>query len=161
MKTKHPFIVAVLILLIIVCFFGCSCSYNSKSITDNEETIAIHDVQAIKSAVVGSLPSVQDEKQSGAVRESDIVIPAITVSSHPVQSENIIFKKQPVILKTIQLHRVDFSGVYFLSEKYSAADIKNILLDGKSTTYTITENINIDVWESNLKSDVKAVIQIE
>jgi hypothetical protein len=67
----------------------------------------------------------------------------LTVAAHPATT-------------TIQLHRVDFSGVYALPP---GVCLKNILVDGEPAMYVLVKNgIEVDVWAARPNSKVEAVI---
>ncbi|MDR3560305.1 MAG: hypothetical protein P4N59_02525 [Negativicutes bacterium] len=58
--------------------------------------------------------------------------------------------------KIVQLHRVDFSGVYALPE---GVWLKDVLLDGQPAKYVLVKNgTEVDVWAARANSRVEAVI---
>jgi len=58
--------------------------------------------------------------------------------------------------KIVQLHRVDFSGVYALPQ---GACLKDVLLDGQPAKYVLVKNgTEVDVWAARPNSRVEAVI---
>lgn len=64
----------------------------------------------------------------------------------------------PTTERTIKLSRIDYSGIYWLPDDVIATQVKSIFLNGKAARYSITENGNIDVFDSHLNTVVKAVI---
>lgn len=71
------------------------------------------------------------------------LLPLNTVDAHPAT-------------KIVQLHKVDFSGVYALPE---GACLKDVLLDGKPAKYVLVKDgTEVDVWAAKPNSRVEAVI---
>ncbi|MDR3590377.1 MAG: hypothetical protein P4N41_12060 [Negativicutes bacterium] len=67
-----------------------------------------------------------------------------TVAAHPAQT------------KSVQLHKVDFSGVYALPE---GVCLKDVLLDGQPASYVVVKDgTEVDVWGARANSRVEAVI---
>lgn len=67
------------------------------------------------------------------------------------------YKLQPI-------HRIDFSGVYFLREPYTWQNVVEIFLDGQPVNrdrVTIIDADRIDIWDSHLDSKVQAVVEVK
>lgn len=60
----------------------------------------------------------------------------------------------------ISLFRVDQSGVFALPDGKTAADIREVLLDGKPTEYVpVKDGTEIDVPLSRLNSTITAILK--
>lgn len=76
-------------------------------------------------------------------------------------SNSSVEKNQPQVDGQTKLLRIDSSGIFSLPDETTTVDdVKTVLLNGKALTedqYAITENGNLDIFESDLNSVVTVV----
>jgi hypothetical protein len=157
MKKNHKIIFIIGLLIVLsMAFLSCKHFLPEKSapiatgqtiILEQEKSTSVIDVQAITVDSPICLYSHKDKNDLKPISVSQNLIGEIK------DSQLIKVEKS----STIQLHRIDFSGVYDLEGR----KFKSVILDGIETKYfSITENGNLDVWHAKLNSIVQ-VIAIE
>ncbi|MDR3561267.1 MAG: hypothetical protein P4N59_07505 [Negativicutes bacterium] len=149
MKSSSKLIVAlVLILLIIFAFFNCK-HVDPPGVDPPQPAVTV--IPAVVS------PSVAPLLAQGAVKPAAYVIVAPEATGPPAVTQ------EPILTtKTVQLLRIDFSGVYALPEQLNFNSVLEVYHNGKPVDrgrIAVVENDRIDVWDARTGSRITALVQ--